>query len=289
MTEFNKTEQEVIVLYAVWMMIDDMVNYDMFMKLTPKDTTFTFNAATTLTFNTDTHQRLFNILLVDFLSQPQPRNKKPLPFDLPRPPKSPRLSDRTHLFYLRTICEDAKLGTNVDLIRKPLEAFSVWLEANVLVENVYFPSIETQLDIRTPRISFLKICGNIAKHNFVRLDANVKEICKILKDNEKPIDEKDGYLLLPEFYEKFHDSVLNYHASTIAEFLNNIRWAIFEYLQPEFKRSFEKIDTKKYRYQFPEKISQPVAKAMYWDLMNKVRRPPYFPRVTVPDIMKCRY
>src|SRR5215218_1142153 len=44
----------------------------------------------------------------------------------------------------------------------------------------------------------------------------------------------DALLALADFYEKFHTDILNYHASTIAEFLNNIRWGIYEYLQPEF-------------------------------------------------------
>jgi hypothetical protein len=34
---------------------------------------------------------------------------------------------------------------------------------------------------------------------------------------------------LDDFYERFHKDILNYHSSTIAEFLNNIRWGIYEY------------------------------------------------------------
>lgn len=60
---FTSTEQELIVLRAVWELIDEMVNYEIFTKpnrvkdaeLVPK---------------TMTHKRLFNILLVDFLSKP---------------------------------------------------------------------------------------------------------------------------------------------------------------------------------------------------------------------------
>lgn len=47
----------------------------------------------------------------------------------------------------------------------------------------------------------------------------------------------EAALALEDFYRWFHDDILNYHASTIAEFLNNIRWGIYEYLQPEFQRS----------------------------------------------------
>jgi hypothetical protein len=60
---YTDLEREVIVLKAVTELIDDMVNYEMFEKLTR-----TRDAQ--LTFNTMTHGRLFNVLLVDMLSRP---------------------------------------------------------------------------------------------------------------------------------------------------------------------------------------------------------------------------
>ena len=59
MTMFNETEQEAIILNAMWAMIDDMVNYEMFVK-TERTTDVV------LMFSTSTHMRLFNVLLVDF-------------------------------------------------------------------------------------------------------------------------------------------------------------------------------------------------------------------------------
>jgi hypothetical protein len=63
-TNFNQMEQEVIVLKSAWDSIDDMVNYSMFMKLQSTEDT-------ELHFKTERHQRLFNVLLVDLLSQPR--------------------------------------------------------------------------------------------------------------------------------------------------------------------------------------------------------------------------
>src|SRR3546814_11343752 len=62
---FNAIEQEAIVLLAVWGMIGEMVNYLLFVK---GDTTEDVQ----LRFNSTVHQRLFSILLVDFLSRPTP-------------------------------------------------------------------------------------------------------------------------------------------------------------------------------------------------------------------------
>ena len=60
---FTQTEQEIIVLRAVWDMIDGMVNYKNFGR--EHET-----VEAQVMFNTGIHQRLFNIDLVDFLSRP---------------------------------------------------------------------------------------------------------------------------------------------------------------------------------------------------------------------------
>ena len=278
--EFTKTEQEVIVLKAIWELINEMVNYEMFVRLTRTDDVH-------LMFKTMTHQRLFNILLVDFLSQPGQ-----WPFGLTGPPPGASKSERSLLFLLKRICDDPMFDpTGGDALRVPLEAFMQWLEAECCVEKVWLPSINVESDIRVKRIAFIKICGNIAKHNFTRLSANVGEICEILEANGTAIDTDQGYLVIPEFYEWFHINVLNYHSSAIAEFLNNIRWGIYDYLRPEFARSFTKDDPASiaYRFIYPPDCNRPVVQTMYWDLMNAVRSEPYMPRFEVTRYLKMRY
>ena len=277
---YTKTEQEVIVLKAAWEMIHEMVNFEIFEKLNRVKNT-------NLMFKTATHQRVFNVLLVDFLSQP--RN---WPFDLPSPPHNAAKSERCILFLLKRICDEPQLNRDGgDLLRTPLDAFQQWLETECVVEKVYLPSIEVESDIRVRRMAFIKICGNIAKHNFTRLSVNVDEICEILKANEVAIDTENGYLVLSEFHEWFHDNIFSYHSSAIAEFLNNIRWGIYNYLRPEFVRSFTKDGPNSlgYRFQFPPDCNGPAARSMYWDLMNAVRSEPFMPRFEVTEYLKMRY
>jgi hypothetical protein len=278
--KYTTTEQEVIVLNAVWEMIDGMVNYEMFVKHERVENIV-------LQFNSSSHQRLFNILLGDFLSQPQKRRSGAPPFDLPEPPTKAHPCDLTYLFYLRRICDAPLLNPNTDLIRGPLFAFADWLEADCCTEKVWLSAIDTELDVRVPRITFLKICGDIGKHNFARLEGNVKKVCRILADNGHPIDEGKGYLVLPEFYEWFHTQLLSYTASSIAEFLNNLRWGIFHYLRLEFVRSFERYGVgPAYRFKPPADCVQPLAVEMHWELMNRVRTEPYFPRFTVDPYLR---
>ena len=140
-------------------------------------------------------------------------------------------------------------------------------------------------------MSFLKMCGNISKLNFLRLISVAEELKKILSRSGVSVELDEALLALDDFYQWFHTDILNYHASTIAEFLNNIRWGIYEYLQPEFKRSivWESRDPPKYRYTYPKGVTSGLAQAYYWDIMNEVRSPPYVRRFQVTKWLKLRY
>ena len=44
-----------------------------------------------------------------------------------------------------------------------------------------------------------------------------------------------------------------------------------------------------YEYDVPHEIVDPLIRSMYWDLMNSMRREPYFPRFTVDPYLRKRY
>jgi hypothetical protein len=278
---YSPTDQEIIVLKSIWDSIDEMVNYNNFIKLSRvKDTT--------LMFETGTHQRLFNILLADFLTAPSP-----WPFNLKSPPEGVQKSLQNILFHLQKIGESPILNpVEGRYLLEPLVSFSNWLETECSVENVWLPSINTEINITLKRIEFIKICGNIGKHNFARLSRVINDIKRILAQNGKEISLDEGYLVLEEFYEWFHDGVFAYHSSAIAEFLNNIRWGIYDYLRPEFLRSYTPVegeDPLRYTYKYPEGNQHPTGQYMYWELMNDVRSQPYLPRFEVTRFAKMRY
>jgi hypothetical protein len=277
---YSPTDQEVIVLKSTWDSIDEMVNYAIFMK-------FPGTAETELHFESSIHQRLFNILLTDFLTAPSP-----WPFGLKQPPQDALKSMQNILFHLQRVGENPILNPNGgEALLKPLWAFRDWLEAECFVEDVWLPSIELKTDVRVKRFAFIKTCGNIGKHNFARLSRVVADICDILEANGNKVSVDQGYLIIEEFYEWFHDNVFAYHSSAIAEFLNNIRWGIYDYLKPEFRRSFtrEPGDSIMYRFKYPAGSEHPTGKSMYWDLMNDVRSEPYMPRFEVTRFLKMRY
>ena len=264
------TEAEVVLLKGTTELIDSMVNFELF------DVAGT-DPDSQIIFRTATHQRFFNIALVDFLSQTD---------------KKAPISQTTYLGALRTVSKHPSfdVGGSVQALRQATLAFAGWLEQKVAVDT-WLPSISKQVPLPLTRISFLKACGNISKHNFLRLGNVAEEIIGTLAASGVSITPEEAFLVLADFYDRFHTDILNYHSSTIAEFLNNILWGIHEYLQPEYQRSLvtEGGNPPKYRYTYPTNVVNEFARTCYWDLLNEVRRRPYVKRFSVTKWLKIRY
>ena len=281
---FNEIEREAIILNAVCHLIDDMLNYDMMAEGWSPEWG-------NILFKTGAHSRLFNILLGDFLSIPNPKKGGLLPFGLPAPPNKGDGSHRTYLHFLKSVCDDPKLATTSSALKESVIAFASWLDGDTVIENVWFPSIDLELNMKVKRIKALKMTGDIGKHNFTRLEGVVKSFQSTLRINghEKTIEE--CYLALPEFQEWFYDHAFAYQSSQIAELLSAIRWELHLYLQTEYHRSKviwydEKMMIQRYKFAPPAGIDHSFARAMHWDLLNMVLREPYLPRFIAGDYMK---
>jgi len=283
----NEVERESIILNSAWEMIDGMVNWAIFVK---NDCT----EPTNLMFETSQHARLFTILLGDFLSQIRAFRGDPMPLGLRSVPHNARPSDLSFIFHLRQVVADPKLGVDATGLGERIEAFAEWLEGDFVAPDVDLGAIEVVADLRVARYRYLKMCGDIAKHNLARLATNVGHLRNLLAAGGHVVSEQEAYLAIENFFEWFHENIFIYHSNQIAEFLNNIRWAIFEYLQPEFQRSWHLTENATpnfpmYSYHVPAEITQPVARSMYWDVMNRVRAMPIVHRFVVSDSLKQRY
>ena len=268
---FSKVEKEVIFLKAINELIDSMVNHEVL-------DIYGTDPNSEIRFNSTTHQKYFNIILVDFLS---------------RSDKRAIGEEHSYLSAIRSICESPNFteSDSINSLKSATEDFIAWLEQEVQV-SIWLPSIEQGTVLSIKRVDFLKICGNISKHNFSRLSVTAKELMNIFKRNCINIDLGQALLVLDEFYERFHSDILEYHGGTIAEFLNNIRWGIHEYLQPEFQQSIVYNGSEhpqRYHYTYPEEINSEFAENCYWDLMNEVRLKPHMRRFQVTHYSKIRY
>lgn len=279
----NVTERESIILNTAWQVIDAMVNRSMFVG-------FRDDRPTTLLPRTREHGLLFVILLRDFLSEVGTFRKGDAePFGLCRPPKNARPTDRTFIFHLKQVCQRPSLGTDVKRLRDQTDAFGDWLEGSFEAQDVNLADIDLVCDLRIERYRYIQMCGDIAKHGLPRLSVNANHLRKLLARAGHPITEEQSYLAIPSFFEWFFDDCFMYSISRIAEFLNEIRWATFEYLLPEFQRAWYQIDDGSYGYYVPQDIEEPVARAMYWDLMNRVRLRPWISRFVVTKYLKMRH
>lgn len=102
----NEIEQECIILNTVWEVIDGMVNWAMFESHEQTE-------PTNMMFKTRQHSHLFTILLGDFLSQLSAFKGHSIPLGLHPALSNARPSDLTFLYYLRQVCENPTLGSQV--------------------------------------------------------------------------------------------------------------------------------------------------------------------------------
>lgn len=253
--KFTEIEREVIFLKATAASIGTMVNCQVLQLREGVDKTQAI-------FKTSLHQKFFNIVLVDFLSL-----------------TSSKVTGNTIscVDALAAICEKPYFNErhSVKLLKQAVTAFKKWLEQEIKVK-VWFASIRLAAKIKVTRKESISICGDISKHNFSRLDRRAVLLQKILKRNGEEVNEEDALLALDDFYEKFHTDLFTYWGSHLVEQLNNIRWGIQEYLQPEFNRSIthEGCTPPGYRYTYPIGIKAEFAKLCYWELMNDIRAAP---------------
>jgi len=268
--ELSNIEKEVIILRAVTELIDSMVNLEVL-------DVYGCDPDSNISFRSMTHQRFFNIILVDFLSCTDKRSP---------------IGQTSYLGALKEVLKNPSFNVkgSVTLLSKATSEFIDWLEQKIKVQ-IWLPSINTETTLELSRIDFLKMCGNISKHGFLRAIGVAEELRKTLYESGVSIDLDDALLALADFYERFHTDILSYHGSTIAEFLNNIRWGIYEYLQPEFRRSFawESESPPMYGYTYPEGVMTRFAKECYWGIMNEIHTPPYVRRFQTTRWLKLRY
>jgi hypothetical protein len=267
---YSKTEVEVIFLRAITDLIDSMVNLSIFQIIGESPTA-------NILFHTSTHQKLFNILLVDLLSKPDERLVG---------------RDLSYLDALREICNQPSFDVNGSIakLESAVASFADWLALERTV-NVWLPSTASEVKLTLSRSTFIRICGNVSKHSILRQSHPAKELRTMLGQAGVSLSLDGAVLALEDFYERFHYDIFNYHASTIAELLNEIQWGAYDHLMPEYQRSYvyEEGAMMKYHFCYPEEVQSDLAKSLYWDLMNWIRRKPIVERFTVTNYLKMRY
>jgi hypothetical protein len=151
--KFTNTEKEVIFLKAINELIDSMVNHEV-LDLLGDD------LYSETRFRSMTHQKYFNIILLDLLSC---SDKKVLG------------EQQSYLGAMKAICQSPNFNKDNSIkdLTISTQEFVNWLEQEIQAE-IWLPSIDTQTTLSIKRMEFIKICGNISKHNFSRLSGRTE-------------------------------------------------------------------------------------------------------------------
>lgn len=266
----SSIENEVILLSNIYDHIGEMVNFSL-MDIRGDDPNCM------IMFKDMNQRKLFFIILCDFLSKTDQKGP---------------IKQTSFLNGLVEICRNPQFSNNDSEfeLKIVVNTFVAWLQEKSDID-IWMPSINQQVKLAISRLDAIKMCGDVSKHNYLRAIGVADKLREVMKSSGLEINQEQALLALPDFYERFHEDILIYLSSHICEFLNNIRWAIHSYLQPEFNQSYHKPNDELIMYSFrvPETIASSYARNCYWNLMNKLRSKPYMQKFIVSVYLKSEY
>ena len=267
----NHIETEIIVLKAIQELIDSIVNFEI-LNLGDED-------PTNISFHSDSHAKLFNILLVDLLSCMD---------------KEGPVENKPYLCALREITNNPHFDVNgsVELLRDSTLQFRKWLKYFIEIP-VYIPWLEVTTNLNMTRRDLVINGGNICRHNVLKAARIAETNRKLLEKSGHPIKPFQALFVLTDINDWLHGNVFPYHSSSIAEFLNNIRWGIYEYLIPEYDKSKvmgeEILGCPSWKFTYPDKVESDYAKKCYRELMEATTNEPFIRKFKTTKYLKMRH
>lgn len=268
---YNSAEREAIGLCICLEAIGEVANHALLMFREVSS----FPGEAEVLFHSSIHRDLFLIRLLDFVKESVDRNLTGV--------------SGSCLQVIHGACSTMNFdrGGNVVALKEAVEALEAWLSYKKEI-TLWLPTLNTDAKIFVSRLEFLKISGNHSKHNLSRLTGVSRGVAKILLDHGYSVSEEQIPLALDDFREHLAENYFVYYGTWIAELLNNIRWALQDYLMPVFISSYriDDQDSGRYRYDYPEKIESDIPRQWFWRLMNNVRARPHLKRFKCAHYLK---
>jgi hypothetical protein len=268
---YTDVEREVIGLCIVWDALNDLVNRAI-LDLRGVDAD---PRAAEVRFPTHVHRDLFLVRLLDFVNETGDATLTGV--------------NGSCLAVLEHACKTRsfEIENSCALLDRTTNALSEWLQAATPLE-LWLPTLNVNAKLRVPRLEFLFIAANQAKHNISRLTAVSKRIATMLGQHGYTVPVEQVPLALDDFREHLHSDYFTYYGAWLAELLNKIRWGIYRYLRPTFEQSFTPGQDGgiAYSYRYPEAIVSDIPKEWFWRLMNLCRSEPWVHPFTVAEYMK---
>lgn len=225
--------------------------------------------------NDESTVELINIRLIDFLSPINHQGVESVPSLLAE--------------MLRIAQQPSFDAKNIEYLQDAAFVMKDWIEQLVTFEDIWLPSINSNVTLEITRIEFLYICGNIGKHHPFRLNAVVRKLLDIFKRTNPSSTTDQAFLALEEFYQWFHQNIFYYHLTRICELLNNLNWGIQWYLEPTYCDVYKRRDEIEFEYIYPPAIDNQLVRYYFWKLMNTVRAKPKVQPFVTWKYLKVRY
>jgi hypothetical protein len=226
-------------------------------------------------FKTRVHEQMFLLRLLDFSKE--------------RAEQSITGVRGSCLEVLQAACgtKSFDVAGSVAALKDSVTALSDWLDAESTLK-LWIPTLDSEVKVSVPRSDLLFILGNHVKHNLARLSSVSKVVARVLTTHGIPVTPEQVPLALDDIREHLQENYFNYYGTWLTELINNVRWGIQDYLQPEYRQSFtpDPDGGLKYGFQFPAQVSDSVAREWYWRLMNHIRSRPFIKRFVVSAYLK---
>lgn len=256
-------EREVVVLSSVMDIIDDMVNHVIF--------SFPGRGTILQPFpKTSTTQAYFALRLSDFLSQTD---------------RDIGIAKVSCLGHLAQIVESPSLGDATGL-RASVKQFVDWLNEKKTFANVWLPTLDIQTSLTPSRLSWLKVTGNLQKHDALRSTGTAEDIVKWLSEQGHTVHRMDVLGALDDFREWLAQDALSAYIPKVGFLLNELRWETFEYLRPYYQKHYvtaweNDLQFDRYSFTADLRITTPFACGQRHALLNWVRKEPIVTRFSV--------
>lgn len=262
---YNETERETIGLCVCLEAINNIVNHAL---LDVRELSEHPNQSMVY-FNSSAHKDLFLIRFLDFAKESS--NVQLMG------------TSGSCLSILKSMCDSPAIGSlqDIQLLQAAISELNDWLDFRSTMK-LWLPTLDIDANLEVSRLEFLTISGNQSKHNLSRLMGISKVIQAILSRNSYEVPLDDIPLALDDFHEHLQENYFIYYGTWMTEMLNNIRWAMQNYLTPVYSECFIREDDISYKYAYPSEIKNEIPKRWFWRLMNNIRTGPYVKKFQSP-------
>jgi hypothetical protein len=259
-------EREVVVLSSVMGIIDDMVNY----------TSFSFPGSATARQpfpETSTTRAYFALRLSDFLSKTD---------------RNIGIAEVPYLRHLTQIVDGPYLGGAAGL-RVSVKQFVDWLNEKKTFAKVWLPTLNIETSLTPSRLSWLKVTGNLQKHDALRSSGTAEDIAQWLHEQGHSVDLMEILGALDDLREWLTEDALSAYIPKLGFLLNELRWETFNYLRPYYQEHHvtewdNDLQLHRYRFTPDLRITTPFACGQRHALLNWVRSEPIVPRFSIDPI-----